>query len=196
MSTANAPSPAPPLTADLARLRDELVSVQERARQLTAGLSTAQLSWRPGPARWSIAECLAHLVATTEATVPNLAAAMAGATPMSEPERYRPGLLGRLLRWMMEPPSRLRTKTQDVFLPHVPTDPATVPEQFANSQAELLRQLEAAKGLAINRVMASSAANEKLRLSLGDWFSFLAAHQRRHLWQAERVRQEAGFPAP
>ena len=36
-------------------------AVTQEARDLAAGLSPAQWSWRPEPGRWSIAECLDHL---------------------------------------------------------------------------------------------------------------------------------------
>jgi hypothetical protein len=33
-----------------------------------------------------------------------------------------------------------------------------------------------------------------LRLPLGAYFAFVIAHDRRHLWQARRVRDAAEFP--
>ena len=32
-----------------------------------------------------------------------------------------------------------------------------------------------------------SVLDRRLKLSLGDWFHFMAAHGRRHLWQARRA---------
>jgi hypothetical protein len=32
-------------------------------------------------------------------------------------------------------------------------------------------------------------------MGLGPCFAFLAAHERRHLWQAWQVRKDPGFPA-
>jgi hypothetical protein len=34
-----------------------------------------------------------------------------------------------------------------------------------------------------------------VKISLGQVFPFIAAHERRHLWQARRVREDANFPA-
>ena len=38
----------------------EAKKVSEDAKQLVAGLSEQQLNWKPGPDRWSIAQCLDH----------------------------------------------------------------------------------------------------------------------------------------
>ncbi|HSB53345.1 MAG TPA: hypothetical protein VLD58_03280, partial [Gemmatimonadales bacterium] len=35
-----------------------------------------------------------------------------------------------------------------------------------------------------------------VRFSVGTGFQVIAAHQRRHLWQAGRIRENPRFPAP
>ncbi|MDP2497291.1 MAG: DinB family protein, partial [Candidatus Palauibacterales bacterium] len=45
----------------------ELRATGAEAEELTSGLTPEQLSWRPEPDAWSIAECLDHLVRTGEA---------------------------------------------------------------------------------------------------------------------------------
>jgi hypothetical protein len=55
-------------------------------------------------------------------------------------------------------------------------------------QGELLVRLERGAGLALDRQPVVSAFNARLRYNLYAAFCVLTAHQRRHLWQAERVR--------
>jgi len=38
--------------------------------------------------------------------------------------------------------------------------------------------------------MVQSSFNPRIHYNLLSFFAILAAHQRRHLWQAERVRQQ------
>jgi hypothetical protein len=45
----------------VSKLLDENSANIEKAKSLTAGLSAAQMSWRPQPGKWSIAQNLAHL---------------------------------------------------------------------------------------------------------------------------------------
>ena len=45
----------------VSKLLDENTANIEKAKSLTAGLSAAQMTWRPQPGKWSIAQNLAHL---------------------------------------------------------------------------------------------------------------------------------------
>src|SRR5215813_1549189 len=46
----------------LAQLRKQFENITEQTKSLTKGLTEPQFNWRPGPAQWSIEECLSHLV--------------------------------------------------------------------------------------------------------------------------------------
>ena len=46
-----------------------------------------------------------------------------------------------------------------------------------------------------SRTKVSNAVSRWFRLSLGQELAFDAAHERRHLWQAKRVKDELGFLA-
>jgi hypothetical protein len=78
--------------------------------------------------------------------------------------------------------------------PPDPGPPAEVLAEFAKLQGELVRLLRRAHGLDLARVKVPSPVTSLLRLSLGQWFHFLAAHERRHLWQAEQITSEERFP--
>ena len=45
----------------VSKLLDANTANIEKAKSLTAGLSAAQMNWRPEPGKWSIAQNLAHL---------------------------------------------------------------------------------------------------------------------------------------
>ena len=64
------------MAAELTQLEQELQEIRHRAEQLVAGLTPEQLTRRPDPAKWSIAECLAHLNLTAEFVQPKIAAAI------------------------------------------------------------------------------------------------------------------------
>ncbi len=50
-----------PLHAPLDEYVRQFEDLKRDARQLTEGLSDAQLNWSPAPGRWSMAQCLEHL---------------------------------------------------------------------------------------------------------------------------------------
>ena len=45
----------------VSKLLDDNTANIEKAKSLTAGLSAAQMNWRPQPGKWSIAQNLEHL---------------------------------------------------------------------------------------------------------------------------------------
>jgi len=53
--------------------------------------------------------------------------------------------------------------------------------------AAMLRLIELADGLDLGKVKVQSPASDKIKLSLGAAFGSMAAHGRRHLWQAKQL---------
>jgi hypothetical protein len=58
-----------------------------------------------------------------------------------------------------------------------------------------MQRVRATSGLHLARIRITSPASRFFRMSLGQCFGMLAAHQRRHLWQARGVRDTDGFPS-
>lgn len=207
-----APEERPDLRSPTLRERwRELRDAGDRARELAGPLDAEEMRWAPGPGRWSVAECLDHLVRTGEAYLPRLDDAIAGGRREGRTgeEPFRRTLLGRWIPGMVEPPpglrvpapARIRPRTTEVGAADEgrsggPPGPATALPRFLSLRGRLGRRLEAADGLDLGRVRVSSPFLPFLRLDLDSTFRFLAAHERRHLWQAERVRESEGFPSP
>jgi hypothetical protein len=62
-------------------------------------------------------------------------------------------------------------------------------------QEQLSRQLEQASGLDLAYIKVPAPEAPPLRFNLKFTFAWIAAHERRHLWQARQVRNHAAFPA-
>jgi hypothetical protein len=76
----------------------------------------------------------------------------------------------------------------------VPVDvgpPAQVLPSFVAAQDVLIESLHAADGVALDRATIISPFNRRLRYNLLSMFAVLAAHERRHLWQAEQAAATA-----
>ncbi len=144
-----------------------------------------------------MAECLDHLNETARLYLPELTEAIEGARQnglLARPGASRRTLIGRLVVWTQEPPVRIRMKTFSSIEPRGDTDPAEVAEAFESLHEELIVRINEAADLDWKRVKMRSVIDPRLKLSLGDWFHFLAAHARRHLWQAERARDRVIGP--
>ena len=75
--------------------------------------------------------------------------------------------------------------------------PSGIPMGIVDAGGRQIRvDLPAANGLALEKIRVVSAFDSRVKYNLFATFAILAAHQRRHLWQAERVRAaKSGTPA-
>jgi hypothetical protein len=96
-------------------------------------------------------------------------------------------LIGRVLRWFLEPPIRQRVKTTAPFVPRSVRAKAEAFGEFAALQSKLAEQLTAARDLDLSRIKIVSPFDKRVRYNVYSAFRILVAHQRRHLWQAEQV---------
>ncbi len=180
----------------------QLEILKDDARELTEGLSLEQLNWAPAPGSWSIAQCLAHLnrvdAAYAESVGRGLEAAREKGQVISSRTASKPLRYNLFERWFiraMEPPPKRRLpapKTAVVAAVDHSLD-EVLPPFLANKDRfiDLLRQAE---DVDLNRVKIPSPLAKFLKFRIGAVFAFTAAHNRRHLWQAQQIRQHPEFP--
>lgn len=175
-------------TGTLKDLAAEFDRATQEARELVEGVSADQLIAQPEPGSWSIAECLEHLTMSTDAMLPLLQAGTDHLPDEDKSLRYGLDIRGATMVWLMEPPARMRMRSPEHFRPRDLEMLARASERFSASQDRLRRYIESARGRALTRVKITSPFNSSVRYSLYAALRILAAHQRRHLWQAGRVR--------
>lgn len=133
-----------------------------------------------------MAECLEHLNATNHLYLPILQAEVKTAPSGNGP--YKMDWRGRLLKWVLEPPYRSKVKTISSLEPRI-TDCERVLPDFLSSQEQLVGAMESWRGRALDKVLITSPFNKHLRYNIYSLFNVVAAHQRHHLWQAQRVNE-------
>ncbi len=171
---------------DVQAVREELQALSIRVSRLRTQPET-KLTSRPSAGGWSALECVAHLNITSDAFLPVLSAGLARAPSSQGDAPLRMGVAARLFLWYMNPPYRTRSKTPARFEPEKVDDIAGVFAAFDSRQARVLALLQEAKGRAIDRVQVVSPFDARFSYNLFAAFKLFAAHQRRHIWQAERV---------
>ena len=179
------------MQTQIERLVGELRTASDEARALVEGSSESVLTARPGPGRWSAAECLAHLVVTSEAYVPLMAGALKAHAPSPGKARFRMDTAGWLIKRSLEPPVRIRTRTVEEFLPRAFGSPREILTRFLELQEGPERVLQSAEGFDLNAILVVSPFNRRIRYNLYSCFRIILAHQRRHLWQARRAASGA-----
>jgi DinB superfamily len=182
-------SSASPHTAldQLAELRQQFQSCSAAAQELLVSALEGELTKRPVNQGWSVAECIQHLTATTQLYLPILESALQNAPAGSRP--FQMDWRGRLLKWILEPPYRSRVKTLPSLEPQIADVKRVLPD-FLASQESLFESMKPWSDRALDRVIIASPFNKRLRYNVYSLFNVVAAHQRRHLWQAQRVKDQ------
>jgi hypothetical protein len=179
----------------VSKLLDENTANIEKAKSLTAGLSAAQMNWRPQPGKWSIAQNLAHLnfgYQYFDALASSIAAARAKGIIGNGPFRY-----GWVMRWIIksnEPPPKRKFKAGKIFTPPPDVDAPKAVADYLRMAARLTELIQEADGLDLARVKIPFGPLKWLKISLGATLAHVTTHERRHLWQAEQVRNDPNFP--
>ena len=180
------------MTAPLDDVESELDRATARAWELVKSTDGRLFTVRPTPGSWSAAECLSHLSLSTELFLPVLREAIDGARAKGVVAAGKPRMdaIGRLLRWFLEPPIRSRVKTSTPFVPKSVRAKAEAFGEFSTLQSKLLDLLHEAENIDVRKVRIVSPFDKRVKYNLYSAFLIVAAHQRRHLWQAEQAIEE------
>jgi hypothetical protein len=174
----------------LIEYHQQFEKVAAEALDLTQGLTEARFNWRPAPEQWSIEECLAHLILVGTPEVKALEAAIenARARGLTAKGPFRYGAIDRLVINLTRPPVRRKFRAPRRFQPLREQPLTGVVPTFRHLQSQLAILCERADGLDLARVKVATPISRFFRMSLGGMLEQIAAHERRHLDQARRVR--------
>ncbi len=167
----------------------ELRETSRRADALATGQATSQLLRRPGERRWCAAECIEHLNLSNRSYLPRLEEALRilREKKLTGDGPFRLDWNARLLKYWLEPPSRLRLPTGAPFKPINVQDGAAAFREFEALNRQLEEQLDSARGLDLGGAKIVSPFARNVKYSVYSAFVLIAAHNRRHLWQAENA---------
>ncbi len=174
-------------------------ATKREAAGLVAGMSDAQLNWRPAPDSWSVGQCLMHLATGSDAVLPAIDRAIEKGRAKGWPVPVSPvrfGWMARLMVTSMEPPPRRPMKTWPMFEP--PTEVLRrddVIRSLTAARDRLLERTRQAETVNYRKAIVVSPVSWMFRIPLGGYLAFLAAHDRRHLYQARQVTAAPGFGA-
>lgn len=178
------------LIAELSRETRELVRI---VREEFASLPEAELNRRPAPDRWSIAQCLEHLNSYGDYYLPLLEKAIRKGVERQIPfhPEFRSGRLGHYFAQSMRPNADgsigLKMKAFKNHRPAPELDARAVLASFLKQQQQLLDLLQRAGQTDMSRLSIPISIARWLRISAGDTFRFLIAHEQRHMLQAQQV---------
>lgn len=177
--------------SDLQTILNELDKSDAEARRLVEDLDEAQLNWQPNGGRaWSVAQCLDHLARANAVYTDALQTAVRGVRPGSAPRRgpIQPGRITLYFIGLLDPPPRRRLKAPRKAIPALHTTREQVLADFLAAHQRTRALIAACPNLNLNRIRFNNPFVGFLRFTVGAGLLIIAAHDRRHLWQAQHVR--------
>jgi hypothetical protein len=186
-------SDMPSLPPDLQVFADALTSADRTADAIAGRVNDDEFFWQPdGGRRWSIALCLNHL--TLANTI--YAGAMRGAIQKARAAGWTrtgpaaAGFFGRKFAASLEPPVKRRTRAPGKIKPMPATSRAEVLRAYHAAHDEVRQLIADAAAIDVNRATFQNPFIGLVRVKVSTGFHVIAAHDRRHLWQAEQVEAE------
>jgi hypothetical protein len=182
-------------TLSLTEVRTALEDITRDVQASFGSLDARQLNWKEAPSRWSVAQCLEHLLKSNAMMFRATDEALAAGGPRGFWQRVpgAPRFFGRFLVRSMAPGTR-KVKTTPAAEPSASDIAADIVVRFVAQQGEAVSRVAAVDPHAATRAIVTSPFAGFVTYSVLDAWRLTAAHERRHVEQARRVTQSQGFP--
>ncbi|MEP6715939.1 MAG: DinB family protein [Terriglobia bacterium] len=175
------------MTSDLQSLDEALASNERAVRQVVSGLTQAQLESQP-TGGWSILQCLEHVTLSNESYTHAIGKCLHAS---QRPRRgtIAPSAGGRWFLTQLEPPVTRRVRAPSRIAPGSGRTSGEILRAFDQSHAKIRKLIPLASTRDLNAIKFRNPLLPLLRVRAGTGFLIMAAHERRHLWQANKVRE-------
>lgn len=166
-----------------------MTTVEEKLHHLPAPV----LLLPPAQDKWSAIQCLEHLNTYSRFYLPQISRAIEQgyARQQSATASFKSGWFGNWFTKTMQPKPDgtlpMKMQSPKSARPVTDLDAAKVIAEFLADQQQLLLLLERAEGVNLQRLRVPTSLGKWLKLSLGDTFRFVIAHEERHVLQALRA---------
>jgi len=190
------PDPMDYTTISLVDVRTELDAIAADAGTAFGRLDARQINWKADASRWSVAQCLEHLLTANRQMVEMADQALDATRGRTLWQRLPiwPGLLGRMLVRTQSPNATRRFKAPGKAQPAASALDTGIVARFVDRQRELIAKLDASATRDLAGVVMASPFLGIVTYSVLDGWRLIAAHERRHVQQAKRVMAMPGFP--
>lgn len=190
------PDPMDYTTISLVDVRTELDAIAADAGTAFGRLDARQINWKADASRWSVAQCLEHLLTANRQMVEMADQALDATRGRTLWQRLPiwPGLLGRMLVRTQSPNATRRFKAPGKAQPAASALDTGIVARFVHQQRELIAKLDASATRDLAGVVMASPFLGIVTYSVLDGWRLIVAHERRHVQQAKQVMATPGFP--
>lgn len=177
---------------------DDHIKAFERNKQIGLQLveqcGNQDFNKKPDSDTWSLGEILDHLNFVDGLYIDRLKQTFADEESLpTGGESFKHRLWVRLTCKLFEPPYKIKFKVPGDNEPASDLSRETTLKQYEEHINTLIHYAEKGRAHDLEAIRIASPLSEKIKLSISEAFSFLATHQRRHLWQAEKMLANMGI---
>jgi len=152
-------------------------------------LDQEALNWKPHVNKWSVAQCLDHLIVTNGTYWPVFDLIISGSYRASFWARTNPfsNLFGKIMVKTLGPENRKKYKTFKTFKPSASKFPKGFPENLIQKNEELRTKFESLVKQNKTEIIIASPASSFVTYKIGHVIAMLVRHEERHILQAREV---------
>jgi hypothetical protein len=167
----------------------------DTANKQFGGLSETQTNWKPSEEKWSIGECIEHLVVTHKLYNSKIKELQPIFEESGEGSlKFKHTFSGRMILKYVDPNTTTRTKTFKVFKPSMKQTDTNIIRSFCEEVETMISFAGKLHGVDLIKLKISSPVTKLLRMNIGDALLINLYHDKRHLYQAEKILDETNFP--
>jgi hypothetical protein len=174
----------------------QIDAVQEQVDEQFSALSSEQLNWKPEPGKWSIAQCLDHIITSNKTYFPAFNKLLRHEYRLSFFQQLNPfkKSLGPMMVRNLGPQVTKKFTTPTVFQPSSSTLPASIVGDFRTHQQELRKYIHQLLQLDTKNLVMASPVTGMITYTLADAIRILTGHEQRHVNQAKQILHHPNFP--
>jgi hypothetical protein len=179
-------------TLSIVEVTAGLEDAARQAQETFGRLNVTQLNWRPDATRWSVAQCLEHLVTANQQMQHAAQDALGGTAGRNLWTRLPvwPAVMGRMLVRSQAPQTTRKFKAPSVAQPSSSDIPADIVQRFVEQHRALVAWVRVLDEQRAMGVIMTSPFVRVVTYSVLDGCRLILAHDHRHLQQAGRVLRE------
>ncbi|MBL0881910.1 MAG: DinB family protein [Chitinophagaceae bacterium] len=172
------------------------IEAKEKVSTYFSNLSIEQFNWKPSDEKWSIAECIQHLLIADQCYFKDLTEIGNGLYQMTPWERYSPltRVWGKFLKDQMKEIVKKKLVTHKLLTPTSSAYSLALLTDYNDNLSSFIKLVRYCKNVDLDRTVINSPTIKWITYSLRDALEFLFEHEHRHLNQAISLMNMEGFP--
>lgn len=174
----------------------DIAKISRQVETEFGALTAEQLNWQQNPEKWSVAQCLEHLIKINSSYFPVFEQIINGnkKTTFLESFPFLAHFFGNILLKELDPQQAKKHKAVEQYLPAQSAISSDIVAQFVAHQEDLARYLQLLNAIDHHKTILTSPVASFVTYSLKDAVTIIVVHEQRHILQAQTVMQQNTFP--